>query len=271
MLCLKARTLFSPSFSNTFSPPIRLPHLKPSFSFKLYTQSPPSKPTTNIKMSLETIEHVVLFKVKDNTDPSKINAMVNGLNALISLEQVVHITAGPVLRTRSQPLTFTHVLHSRYKSKDDLAAYSAHPSHVSVVKENVLPIVDDIMAVDWVSSSDDEGHVYSVPSGSAVKLTLLKLKENLGEDVKSEIFRAIKGIKDSFPQISQISYGENFSPARAKGYTLASLAVYPGVSDLEAVDSNHEFVNSQKDKVRDYLESVVVVDYVVPSPQSASL
>ncbi|KAK7820087.1 stress-response a/b barrel domain-containing protein up3, partial [Quercus suber] len=135
--CLKARTLFSPSFSNTFSPPKRLPHLKP------YTQSPPSKPTTNIKMSLETIEHVVLFKVKDNTDPSKVNAM--------------------------------------------------------------------------------------------------------------------------------ISYGENFSPARAKGYTLASLAVYPGVSELKAVDSNHEFVNSQKDKVRDYLESVVVVDYVVPSPQSASL
>lgn len=113
--------------------------------------------------------------------------------------------------------------------------------------------------------------MYSVPSGSAVKLSLLKLKENLGEDVKSEIFRAIKGIKDSFPQISQISYGENFSPARAKGYTLASLAVYPGVSELEAVDSNHEFVNSQKDKVRDYLESVVVVDYVVPSPQPASL
>ncbi|KAL0015044.1 hypothetical protein SO802_002113 [Lithocarpus litseifolius] len=269
MLCLKARTRFSPSFSNTSSPPVRLLHLKPSFSFKPYTQSPPSKPTTSIKMSSETIEHVVLFKVKDNTDPSKVNAMVNGLNALISLEQVVHITAGPVLRTRSQPLTFTHVLHSRYKSKDDLAAYSAHPSHVSVVKENVLPIIDDIMAVDWVSS--DEGHVCSVPSGSAVKLTLLKLKENLGEDVKSEIFRAIKGIKDSFPQISQISYGENFSPARAKGYTLASLAVYPGVSELEAVDSNHEFVNSQKDKVRDYLESVVVVDYVVPSPQSASL
>ena len=152
-------------------------------------------------MSSETIEHVVLFKVKDNTDPSKVNAMVNGLNALISLEQVVHLTTGPVLCTRSQPLTFTHDLYSRYRSKDDLAAYSAHPSHVSVVKENLFPIIDDIMTVDWVSSSD-EVHVYLVPSGSAVKLTLLKLKENLGEDVKFEIFRAIKWIKDSFRHIS---------------------------------------------------------------------
>ncbi len=93
----------------------------------------------------------------------------------------------------------------------------------------------------------------------------------MGEDVKSEIFRVINGIKDNFPQISQISFGENFSPARAKGYSLASLAVFPGVTELEAVDSNHEFVNSQKEKVRDYLESVVVVDYVIPSPQPASL
>jgi hypothetical protein len=269
MLCLKARTFFSPSFSHTFSPP---KHLKPSFCFKPYTQSsPPSKPAINIKMSSETIEHVVLFKVKENTDPSKVNAMVSGLNGLISLDQVLHLTAGPVLRTRSQPLTFTHILHSRYKSKDDLASYSAHPSHVSVVKENVLPIMEDIMAVDWISDGPDDVHAYTVPPGSAIKLTLLKLKENLGEDVKSEIFRVINGIKDNFPQISQISFGENFSPARAKGYSLASLAVFPGVTELEAVDSNHEFVNSQKEKVRDYLESVVVVDYVIPSPQPASL
>jgi len=67
--------------------------------------------------------------------------------------------------------------------------------------------------------------------------------------------------------------------ARAKGFvfkpkinfSLASLAVFPGVSEMEAVDSNEELVNSQKEKVRDYLDSVVVVDYVIPPPQSASL
>lgn len=161
------------------------------------------------------------------------------------------------------------MLHSRYSSKQDLEDYSAHPSHVSVVKGNVLPIVDDIMAVDWIAE-DLTGDV--VPAeGSAIRVTFLKLKENV---VSDEVLEVIKGIPENFKQINQLTVGENFSPARAKGYSIASLAVFPGTSELEEVDSNHELVSYQKDKVRDRIESVVVVDYVVPPPpppQSASL
>ncbi|KAF3439663.1 hypothetical protein FNV43_RR17941 [Rhamnella rubrinervis] len=219
--------------------------------------------------SNQAIEHIVLFKVKDDTDPSKVNAMVSGLNGLVSLDQVLHISAGPILRNRSSSFNFTHILHSRYNSKDDLSAYSLHPNHLSVVKESVLPICEDIMAVDWVAQ-DLHGPV-KPPPGSALRVTFLKLKENLDDGVKSEILGVIKGIKDSFGQINQISCGENFSPARAKGYSIASLAVFPGVGEIDAVDSNQELLDLQKEKVRDYLESVVVVDYVLPLPQSASL
>lgn len=125
------------------------------------------------------------------------------------------------------------------------------------------------MAVDWVAQ-DLQGPVKPTP-GSALRVTFLKLKENLDDGVKSEILGVIKGIKDSFGQINQISCGENFSPARAKGYSIASLAVFPSVGEIDAVDSNEELLNLQKEKVRDYLESVLVVDSVVPLPQSASL
>jgi hypothetical protein len=92
----------------------------------------------------------------------------------------------------------------------------------------------------------------------------------------SEILRVIKGIKGKFSQIDQITGGENFSAARAKGFvfkpktkfSLESLAVFPGVSEMEAMDSNLELENSQKEKVRDFVDSVLVVDYVVPSPQA---
>lgn len=138
-----------------------------------------------------------------------------------------------------------------------------------MVKESVLPIVEDIMAVDWVA--EDLNGPLSPQPGSALRVTFLKLKENVDDGAKSEIVGVIEGIRDSFGQINQISVGENFSPARAKGYSIASLAVFPGLGDLEAVDSNQELVNLHKDKVRDRLESVVVVDYVVPTSQSASL
>ncbi|KAE7998477.1 hypothetical protein FH972_003021 [Carpinus fangiana] len=265
MLSLKARTLFAPPFSLAFPHPKHLSIVKSSFSFKLAAKMSSSSSSQSV------VEHVVLFKVKENTEPSKVNAMVSNLNGLVSLDQVLHITAGPVHRTASSPIAFTHALHSRYKTKDDLAGYSAHPRHVSVVKESVLPIVEDIMAVDWIGNGDDQDLLVAPPPGSALRLTFLKLKEGLGEEVKSEILGVIKGLKGKFSQIDQITCGENFSPARAKGYSLASLAVFPGVSEMEAVDSNEQLVNSQKEKVRDYLDSVVVIDYVIPPPQSASL
>ena len=218
---------------------------------------------------MSIIEHVVLFKVKDDTDQGKVNAMIDGLNGLVSLDPVLHITAGHVLHTRSPISNFTHMLHSRYKSKEDLNTYSAHPDHVRVVKENALPICDDIMAVDWVADNDPAP--LSPPPSSAIKVTFLKLKESVTNEVQGEILGVIKGIKEGISGIQQITCGENFSPARAKGFSLASVAVFAGVEEMEAAEENGEYVNLQKQKVRDYLDGVIVVDYVVPSMSSSSV
>lgn len=126
------------------------------------------------------------------------------------------------------------------------------------------------MAVDWVAD-DVNGADSVLAPGSAIRVTFLKLKEDA---VSDEVVEVIRGIPESFKQIKELTCGENFSPARAKGYSVASLAVFPGEKELEEVDSNKELVEYQKDKVRDRVESVVVVDYVVPPPpppQSASL
>ncbi|KAJ0030661.1 hypothetical protein Pint_13473 [Pistacia integerrima] len=253
MLCMRARPFLTSTFSITFSPPKRIPRLRPrTFSVK---------PTMS-----STVEHIVLFKVKSDTDQSKVNTMINNLNGLISLDPVLHLTSGPVIRTGSSLFSFTHMLHSRYNSKDDLAAYSEHPDHMSVVKESVLPICEDLMAVDWVA--DQSPSPVAPPPGSAIRITFLKLKENLGEEVKNEILGVIKGIKESFGGIDQLTCGENFSPARAKGFSIASIAVFKGVKEMEEADSNEELVKLQKEKIKDYIEGVIVVDYVVPSASS---
>lgn len=122
------------------------------------------------------------------------------------------------------------------------------------------------MAVDWVV--DDLHGPLGPQPGSAIRVTLFKLKEDLGDHVKSEVLRGIEGIKDSFGfgQVGQFTYGENFSAGRNKGFSLAWLAVFPGVSELEKADSNEQVVivnNNIKEKFKDYLESELVTDYVV--------
>ncbi|KAL7598364.1 hypothetical protein Lser_V15G25507 [Lactuca serriola] len=260
MLCAPARTRFLPSFAITTPQPLfrRLNSLVLRRNYQ-----------TPIKMSAQhqIVEHVVLFKVKPDVDSSKVAAMLSGLNGLTSLDLTVHLSAGQLLRSRSSSLTFTHMLHSRYRSKEDLREYAAHPEHVRVVTENIKPIIDDIMAVDWISNDAS----VSPKPGSAMRVSFLKLKENLGENEKARVLEVIGGIKDQFQSIEQLSLGENFSHDRAKGYTIASIAVLPGAADLEALDSNAELVKSQKEKVRDSIESVLVVDYVIPPPQVANL
>lgn len=60
-----------------------------------------------------------------------------------------------------------------------------------------------------------------------LRVTFFKLKEGVGEHVKDEVLGAIRGIQRKF----QFTCGGNFSPARAKGFFIASLEVFPGLNE----------------------------------------
>ncbi|KAJ4882183.1 dimeric A/B barrel domainS-protein 1 [Raphanus sativus] len=197
----------------------------------------------------QMIEHIVLFKVKDDVDSDKIDAMVDGLNSLATIDQVLYISAAPIHRLRSAS-AFTHVLHSRYRSKEDLSAYVAHPDHLRVV-EATMPIWEDIMSVDWIAHQAPG--ILKPPAGSVGKVTLLKVKENVTEEAKKEIMEVVK------EKSHEITVGENFSPARAKGFSIASVAYF---KDLGEVEVNEELV---KEKIGGYVEDTIVVEFMVPT------
>ncbi|XP_042051740.1 stress-response A/B barrel domain-containing protein UP3-like [Salvia splendens] len=234
----------------------------------------------------QIIEHVVLLKAKPSADPSAVNEMIRNLNGLATLDSVLHISAGPVSRCRSTSLTFTHMLHSRYRSKSDLASYTHDPVHVAVVAGYVKPVVDDVMAVDWVAE-DFSGPVavgfrlgliglghyqvdpittqsarfasptVAVPPGAALRLKVMKVKDKSG---KGEVLEIARGMKGKFDAIEQLTAGENFSPERSKGFSIASIAV---VKELEAL-------GVVSDVVSEHFDDVVVLDYAVPAQKPAA-
>lgn len=200
----------------------------------------------------QIIEHVVLFKVKDDVDSGKIDAMVNDLKGLATLDEVLYLSAGPIHRLRSKS-AFTHVLHSRYRSKEDLSAYVAHPAHVRVVDE-YLPIWEDIVALDWIA--DQVPNTLAPPPGSVAKITLLKVKENISDEARTKIMEVIK---EKSPGIDQITVGENFTPVRANGFSVGSVAYLKDLGEMET----HKDLD--KEKVGEYLDDIIVVELVVPS------
>lgn len=208
------------------------------------------------------VEHVVLFKIKPDVDPATVAVMVNNLQRLGSIDTVIHLGAGPLVRFRSSSssLDFTHIIHIRFACKADLDAFAVHPTHLDVVKYN-KPNIEDVMAMDWVHSADS----VTIPSGSAMRVTFLKLKENLEEKHKNELIGVVEGMKEKFPVVELLSCGENFVPGRDKGFSIASIAVFKGSKELDTFHSDWEAAaDEQKDLLNEKVDDSLVLDFVIP-------
>ncbi|KAL5702021.1 hypothetical protein ACHQM5_027292 [Ranunculus cassubicifolius] len=212
----------------------------------------------------QTIEHIVLFKTRDNTEQSKIDELIQGLDDLRNLDNVLHLTTGTVHKTPSSSLSsFNVFLHSRYPTKLDLDNYMGSDQHLTLVKNVIRPINEDYMIVDWVYDHEDESLDHP-SSGSALRVTFLKLKQgllHLGEDEKTSVVKIV-GEELGGGAVKQHTFGENYA-ALAKGFSIASLGVFANGDELEKAGSSEEFAEKLKAKLIDFVEDVFVVDYIV--------
>ncbi|CAL5061688.1 unnamed protein product [Urochloa decumbens] len=273
MICLKA-----------FSSPLHLPTLgrlaPPSSALRTRIAASASASAAAMSTSSSAVaapvEHIVLLKARPESVASgAAAAMVSTLQALATqVPGLAYIHAGPILRLRSpaaEALGPTHLLHSRYATKQDLSSYATHPAHVAAVQGHVLPNALDITAFDWVNAAELPS---PVSPGSAVRLTLAKVKEGVEvAQLVEKVAAATKAAGEA--KGAKVSFGENFSPARAKGYQFGMVAVFDSVEELDAVEGDGK-VEEAKAAVRPLLDEVVVLDFVVEpaaggAPAPASL
>ncbi|KAK1428570.1 hypothetical protein QVD17_17408 [Tagetes erecta] len=202
----------------------------------------------------QTIEHIALVNIKPDVDSTKVTKVIDEINGLASLDLTIHLSAGKLLRSTCTSLNFSHIVHCRFKSTDDLQAYNHHPEHLHVAKK-LQEIVDDFMVVDCVSGSIR--HDLLTP-GYVMRVTLLKLKEGLDENEKDKLK---VGVKNLFKTDEHTSISENLCHEMGKGYSIAIIVVFPG---LEAIDSDVELENLYNSKVNEFIDDKIVVDYVAP-------
>ena len=94
------------------------------------------------------VEHLVLFKLKEGTPQEEIDEMLDALRSLReSADGIVDLTTGPNTSDRSQG--FSHGLVVRFADQEALEAYLPHPAHQKVVSENIMPILEDLIVVDY--------------------------------------------------------------------------------------------------------------------------
>jgi len=108
------------------------------------------------------ISHVVLFKVKpDHVHETKrfqeeaaklkqIEGVIDvAFNENFSPDRAKGYRFTLAIFTSLIPNSFTHVLSVTMASREVLPIYADHPVHVAFAKEVMLPVRDDILAVDF--------------------------------------------------------------------------------------------------------------------------
>lgn len=96
------------------------------------------------------IEHLVLFKVRQDASPDDVGEMLRRLRLLKEeVPGVEELTCGGNFSARSKG--YTHGLYVRFPDKEALDAYQVHPKHQAAVTEAIRPIVetDGILALDY--------------------------------------------------------------------------------------------------------------------------
>ena len=94
------------------------------------------------------VEHLVLFKVKAGVSEDAIQAMQNALRGLQeAIPGILEITVGANFSERSQG--FTHGLLVRFQDRAALDVYIPHPAHEETRNSYILPIVEDVLVLDY--------------------------------------------------------------------------------------------------------------------------
>ncbi|NEO60818.1 MAG: Dabb family protein [Moorea sp. SIO4G2] len=94
------------------------------------------------------IEHIVLFKWKEDASPDAIALAMNGLLAMKDqIPEILELSCGENFSQRSQG--FQHGLRVQLLDCDALSTYADHPVHQEVIEKYIKPILGDIIAVDY--------------------------------------------------------------------------------------------------------------------------
>lgn len=94
------------------------------------------------------IQHVVLFRFHEGTDPSAADDLASALRRLPSLiPQIATYAVGPDLGITDGSWDFA--VSARFASVDDFHTYRLHPEHQAVITDLVQPITAERHSVQF--------------------------------------------------------------------------------------------------------------------------
>eukprot|EP01091_Cochliopodium_minus_P006132 TRINITY_DN16008_c0_g1_i1.p1 TRINITY_DN16008_c0_g1~~TRINITY_DN16008_c0_g1_i1.p1 ORF type:complete len:106 (+),score=25.80 TRINITY_DN16008_c0_g1_i1:51-368(+) len=96
---------------------------------------------------MSKIYHLVLMKFKKDIQPSSVEKLTEGLLSLKKLKGVIELTAGTNFCNRSKG--YEYGLTVIFENKESLDYYQNSTEHTQVKNDLIVPIVEDLLVVDY--------------------------------------------------------------------------------------------------------------------------
>lgn len=215
----------------------------------------------------KVVEHVVLFKAKEEAGKDVLKKMMDGLWSLqYRIPNVLYIDVGEAMDEEKDSKGYTHALFVRLRDQEALEAYAKHPQHLDVVENLVKPNVVGILALDYMGAvSDDIGPTFHKGRDWEEGYNHIRLFKFADEhrtlaDAFLSKYEDLTFLASELPL--QITTGENFSPERSQGYTHGSMARFTNEEELRAFREHSTTTSVLKD-IADVLDGEIQVTFHV--------
>ncbi len=94
------------------------------------------------------VEHLVLFKIKPEATPEQLDGMLAGLKRLPEqIDGILELTVGRNFSDRSQGHDIGLLV--RFRDRAALETYLPHPAHRACVENDVRPVMESVIVVDY--------------------------------------------------------------------------------------------------------------------------
>jgi len=215
----------------------------------------------------KVVEHVVLFKAKEEAGKDVLKKMMDGLWSLqYRIPNVLYIDVGEAMDEEKDSKGYTHALFVRLRDQEALEAYAKHPQHLDVVENLVKPNVVGILALDYMGAVlDDIGPTFHKGRDWEEGYNHIRLFKFADEhrtlaDAFLSKYEDLTFLASELPL--QITTGENFSPERCQGYTHGSMARFTNEEELRAFREHSTTTSVLKD-IADVLDGEIQVTFHV--------
>ncbi len=110
------------------------------------------------------VDHIVLLKVKSSVTKEEVTRLIDGLQQFKSIPGVLDVKIGVHSTTlysdyKDRSKGFTHIFTVTLKDAAALELYSTHAIHERVRQTAIIPVIEDIQAMDYYfESSNSAAH-----------------------------------------------------------------------------------------------------------------